>query len=290
VRRAALLALAVLASCARSAVDGAAQRTVDVTGDGATVRVVYAADDGDAAQQVVDAVRRALPRAQRWGTLRAPVVVTVHPDHDALEQAVHREGYSWLRAWARYATIDLQSPRTWSGGIALFGPDQREIDELVLHELTHCAMYQASSSDWSWAFKEIPLWFREGMASYNARQAYRWKGVEEVSRYYAAAEGSGGGTGDASARAHAPRRGSDPLGDPEPLYQSESHAVYGTAHLAFQFLVERYGDEAVRRLLARMAEGHLFGSAFEHAVGIGAPAFEAEFRRYLAWGGWRGKK
>jgi hypothetical protein len=236
-------------------------------------------------------VERALPRAQRWGALSAPVVITVHPDHEALEQAVHREGYDWLRAWARYATIDLQSPRTWSGrGWSLFGPDQGEIDELVLHELTHCVMYQVAASDWSWPFKEIPLWFREGMASFTARQAYRWKTVEDLWRFYAAPlPGSGGAVAEARARARAPsvRRGGDPLTDPEPLYQGESHIVYGTAHLAFQFLVDRYGIDAVRRLLARMGEGHLFASAFERAVGIPAREFEIEFRRYVVWGGWR---
>ncbi len=276
---------AALASCAPRAGDGAAVHAEDVTVGAATVRVLYGAEDADWARRVLAAAERALPAAQRWGALHAPVVVTLHPDHEALEQAVHREGYDWLRAWARYATIDLQSPRTWSGAWSLWGPEQREIDELVLHELTHCAMYQAAASSWSWSLKEIPLWFREGMASYNARQAYRWKGVEEVSRFYAAVPGSGGGAGAPGGRV---RTIVDPLEAPEAIYQSESHVVYGTAHLAFQFLVERYGDEAVRRLLGRMGEGHLFGASFEHAIGLPPAAFEAEFRRYVAWGGWRG--
>jgi hypothetical protein len=284
------LVVAALAACApRAALDGDPLRTETVSDGAATVRVRYAACDADAAKKVALAVERALPRAQRWGALRAPIVITVHPDHDALEQAVHREGYDWLRAWARYASIDLQSPRTWSGrGWSIFGPDQAEIDELLLHELTHCVMYQLAGSDWSWPFKEIPLWFREGMASFTARQGYRWKSVQDVSRFYAssAAPGSGGGLGAARPRAASPARRGDPLTDPEPLYQTESHVVYGTAHLAFEFLVERYGVEAVRRLLARMGEGHLFATAFERAVGIAAREFEREFRRYVLWGGW----
>jgi hypothetical protein len=293
--RAVVLSLAVAAApagCARRLGQGHGDpvRIETVTGGGATARVRFLSSDAEAARQVVLAVERALPRAQRWGALRSPLEITVHPDHDALEQAVHREGYDWLRAWARYATIDVQSPGSWSGrGWTLFGPAQAEIDELLLHEITHCVMYQMAASDWSWPFKEIPLWFREGMASFTAGQAYRWNTVEDVSRFYAGgAPGSGGGVGVSRAQA-TPRRGGDPLSDPEPLYQRDSHVVYGTAHLAFEFLVHRYGERAVERLLARMGEGHLFSAAFERAVGLPVAEFEAEFRRYVVWGGWRAR-
>lgn len=284
------LAAAALAACVPRVGGGGEDRAETIRDGDAVVRVEYLASDAEGARQIAAAVERALPLAQRWGRLRATVVVTVHPDHEALEQAVHREGYDWLRAWARYATIDVQSPRSWSSGWSIFGPDQQEVDELVLHELTHCVMYQAAATDWSWAFKEIPLWFREGMASVTARQAYRWKRVEDVARFYAAATpGSGGGTGARAATPVRARRriAGDPLTDPEPLYQAESHVVYGTAHLAFQFLLDRYGEDAVRAVLARMGEGNLFPSAFERAVGIPAERFEAEFRRYVTWGGWR---
>jgi hypothetical protein len=283
--------VAALSACAPRVGGGDGLRSETVSAGDATVRVMYLAEDAEGAKQVIAALERAIPAAQRWGALRVPVVVTVHPDHEALEQAVHREGYDWLRAWATYATIEVQSPRTWAArGWSLFGPDQQEVDELVLHELTHCAMYQTAASDWSWPFKEIPLWFREGMASVTAHQAYRWKKHDEIARFYtASAPGSGGGVSGASgsARRAEPRRGGDPLTDPEPLYRSESEVVYGTAHLAFEFLVARYGEASVKAILARMGEGHLFGAAFERAVGLDAAAFEREFRRYLVWRGWR---
>jgi hypothetical protein len=281
--------LAALAACAPRVGGGDGLRAETVSAGDATVRVQYLAEDAEGAREVVAAVERALPAAQRWGAFRVPVVITVHPDHDALEQAVHREGFDWLRAWATYATIDVQSPRSWAArGWSLFGPDQQEIDELILHELTHCAMYQTAATDWSWPFKEIPLWFREGMASVTANQAYRWKKHEEIARFYTAAvAGSGGGVAAAPGRRAEPRRGGDPLSDPEPLYRSESQVVYGTAHIAFEFLVERYGEARVKALLARMGEGHLFGAAFEHAIGIDVDAFEGEFRRYIVWRGWR---
>src|SRR6185295_2154512 len=53
-------------------------------------------------------------------------------------------------------------------------PVPADVDELMLHELTHCVMYQRSASAADWSRKRIPLWFREGMASVTASQSYRW--------------------------------------------------------------------------------------------------------------------
>jgi hypothetical protein len=286
--RAVGVALLLVAVACAPRLGGDGTRTQSVTTDGATVRIEYQPEDAAAAEIVAQALEGAIPRAQRWGKLRTPVTITIHPTHEALEAAVRRDGYGWLRAWARYASIDLQSPRTWS---LLFGPDERQVEELLSHELTHCAMYQLAGSEWSWQYKGIPLWFREGMASVTAGQAHRRSGPEPVWRFYArsavvpgAGDGAAGGGG-----AHpASRPKGDPVTDPDPLYQSDADLVYGAAHLAFQFLLDRYGEDRIARLLEVMGEGHLFPSAFESAIGISSEAFEAEFRRYIAWHGWRG--
>jgi hypothetical protein len=261
-------------------------RTQTITVGDATIRLQYLAEDEGAAREVADALLVAVPRAQRWGALRAPVTIVLHPSHDALEEAVHRDGYGWLRAWARYASIDVQSPRTWS----LFGPDEQQVQELLAHELTHCVMYQAAASEWSWAYKSIPLWFREGMASVTAEQGYRRTGPEPVWKFYAAASGPGAGDGAGGSGGRAPARAKgDPLTDPDPLYQTEADLVYGTAHLAFQFLVTRYGEKRIHELLAEMGGGHQFPEAFRRATGIPVEDFEADFRRYIAWRGWRAR-
>jgi hypothetical protein len=65
--------------------------------------------------------------------------------------------------------------------------------------------------------------------------------------------------------------------------------VYDTAHLAFQFLLARYGEDRVRGLLHAMSEGHLFRAAFEAVMGIPVEAFEADFRRYIVWRGWKAR-
>ena len=276
-----------LAACAPRVPDGAPARTETIAIGETTVRLEYQARDASSARRVVEALVRAIPSAERWGQLRVPVTVVLHPSHAALEEAVHRDGFSWLRAWARFDTIDLQSPRTWN---LIFPPAPAEIEELLAHELTHCVMYQRAGSAWSWPYKGIPLWFREGMASVTAGQGHKRSGPESLWAFYAnATPGAGGGAPSAGGDGGRPgrlRRDGDPISDPEPLYQGEADLVYGAAHHAFQFLLDRYGAERVQRLLAEMGDGHGFEAAFRSAIGIPAEAFEAEFRRYVTWRGW----
>ena len=72
------------------------------------------------------------------------------------------------------------------------------------------------------------------------------------------------------------------------MYQSQSDIVYGAAHHAFTFLVNRYGEEAVRNTLAAMAAGQVFPEAFAQAVGIPPKAFVLDFEHYVRWRAFRG--
>jgi hypothetical protein len=285
----AAFAVALASGCAFRApvaTGGVEDRLDTVELDGQVFRIHYWSEDARAAAQVSRALASAAPRVARWGRIDREVTITIHASHAALEEAVHREGFEWLRAWARYQTIDLQSPRTWGW----FGASDAEVEELLTHELTHCAMYQAAASEWTWPHKGIPLWFREGMASVTAGQGYRRTSNEELWRYYAkTVPGAGDGFPAAVARAargYATQDG-DPVTDPEPLYQERSDVVYGAAHRTFEFLLARYGEDRVRTALVRMHEGRTFEQAFEEAFGIPEPAFASEFRRFVLWRGWR---
>ena len=279
-----------LAACAPRVPGGAPALSETIVVGESTVRLEYHARDAGAARRVAEALVKALPCAERWGRLRVPVTVVLHPSHAALEEAVHRDGFAWLRAWARFDTIDLQSPRTWN---LVFPPSREELEELLAHELTHCVMYQRAGSAWSWPYKGIPLWFREGMASVTAGQGYKRGGPEPLWAFYArttpgagGGEPAAGGGGSGGAGRWRLGRNGDPISDPEPLYQDEADLVYGAAHHAFQFLLDRYGAERVQRLLTGMGDGHGFEVAFRAAIGIPTEAFEAEFHRYVAWRGW----
>jgi hypothetical protein len=268
---ASLCALLLAASACAHTRGGQSLRTETIHAGEAVFRLQYWPEDTEAAEQVELALRQAVPAAERWGRLSAPVLVTIHPTHQALEAATQHQGYSWLRAWARYASIDLQSPRTWSLGRA----SDAGMAQLLTHELTHCVMYQSVASEGTWQKRNIPLWFREGMASVTAGQEHKRASREVISRFYrtqAAADGA--------------RPAGDPFAEPELLYQSESDLVYATAHRAFDFLVDRYGEGSIRRLLASMGEGSGFGDAFQQAVGVPLQDFEREFRRSVVSRGW----
>jgi hypothetical protein len=227
--------------------------------------ISHAEIDTEAARRVQRSLEQAGPRLALWGKLLRPVAVKVMPNHRALEQAVQRKGYSWLRAWARYDEVFVQSPRTWS----LVGARQRELDELMLHELTHCLMYQLSATPLGWARKGIPLWFREGMASYTAEQGYRWPSLEDLARHLEE---------DTEV---------DVLRKADQLYQDESDTVYGAAHHAFSFLVKRYGEQRVRELMWAMKRGPSFSPAFASVMGVSEDRFLDDFARYVRLRGFR---
>lgn len=276
------LLLALLAGCAHHPPE---LRVRDVAVGDARFRVRWWAGDERAAQQVLRALDTAAPRAQRWGALAQPVTITLHPDHAALESAVHRPGYDWLRAWARFQTIDLQSPRSWG----LLGVPDRKIEELLAHELTHCAMYQLAGDELTWMYKEIPRWFSEGVASVTAGQGYRYGAIEDLWEFYREhLAGSGDGVpGPAGGARAALAQAGDPIVDPDPLYQDRSHLVYGAAHHAAQFLVTRYGEARVLEVIRLMGTGLRFPAAFKEAIGLRDAEFTADFRRYVVWQGWR---
>jgi hypothetical protein len=263
----------------------AGQRTEEFTVGTARFVIVYSPEDAASAAKVRRALEDSVPRIERWGGLRYPVTVTVHPTHEALEDAVHRQKYEWLRAWARFQTIDLQSPRTWS----FFGARQGKLDELLTHELTHCAMYQAAGDEHTWMYKDIPRWFAEGIAAFTARQGYRYGGIEELWAFYQEKlPGSGGGVpARTRAAAYAVPQPGDPIVDSDQLYQDQSDVVYGAAYHAAEFLVSRYGEGRVYEVIRLMGTGLRFPAAFAKAIGISDAEFAADFRRYVLWQGWR---
>jgi hypothetical protein len=221
--------------------------------------VEYSDPDASVLPRIAQAVEAAGPAIGRWGELSSPVKIELLPSHELLEKAVDRQGYDWLRAWARYDEVFIQSPRSW-GYIA---PTQSEVSELLTHELTHCMMYQQSADRQHWSEKGFPLWFREGMASYTTGQGYRWPTLEELARFL---------------ETH-PKE--DPIRDPEPLYQSESDIVYSAAHHAFAYLVQLHGEPGVRQILHAMRPGPNFGEAFRQVTGIRTEDFTAQFKQYV---------
>jgi len=213
--------------------------------------------------RVLKALEVSAPKLQRWGGLEGSVTVKIAPSHEELTRAVDRTGYDWLRAWARYDELIVQAPGSWAR-------TPRDVDELMVHELTHCLLFQRSGTKDTWASKQIPLWFREGMATVTADQGFRYPSLEDLADFL---------------RAH-PQL--DLFAEGEALSRDFYEAVYGFAHHALRFLLKREGDQAVIATMAAMQAGASFPAAFEMAVGRPVKTFQADFLSYVRLRGFRG--
>jgi Peptidase MA superfamily len=241
-----------LGACARLPPSQARPREGLVGVGDPSIVLRYAPADAAAAQQLRRAIPSALSIAQRWGALSSPIVITIHPTHEALEAAAHRPGSSWLRAWARARAIELQSPRTWSNGEAT----DEELGQVLAHELTHCVIFQTIGGDARIA-RGIPAWFREGIATTNAGE-----------RFVAV-----------SARPDA----IDAL-----AITADPSLLYATADQAFRYLAQRYGERRIHTLLSRVRDGTEFPEAFRAVMGLTLDVFEDEFRSSVGQGRTRG--
>jgi hypothetical protein len=232
---------------------------IEIAPDELTVRGEVG-DDADAVRDVATAASAALPALLRWGPLARPVTVVVLPSHVALEQQVHRPGYRWLRAWARYDVVYLQSPRSWG----MFQGTQPQLTEMLRHELTHCATFQAAGGPNDWTERHIPLWFREGMASWAAGQEGRRWSRQQL----------------ANALRERPKL--EPLEEAETIYRDQPELVYAAAHWAFVYLWQLSSEAKLRELLAAMKGGAAFPVAFHQTFTMSLADFERAFAADLS--------
>jgi hypothetical protein len=231
-----LLAAALLSQAAPV---GAPVVSARVVSGGSTVFVQGSEQDDGVREQVVRVLPGAMEAASRFGPLPPVIVLTVHATHAGLESATGRTGIPWMRAWARVAAVDLQSPRSWSRGRA----SDRALGQIIAHELTHCVLFDATGRDGR--SRTIPHWFTEGMASVAAGEHHDVANVRGL-------------VGP----------GPDPRASPD--------VAYATADRAFRELLRVAGEEAIRRILGSLREGRAFHAAFDDAVGTSLARFEGD--------------
>jgi hypothetical protein len=131
-------------------------------------------------------------------------------------------------------------------------------------------MFQHSAGPDSWNHRRIPLWFREGMAIWTAKQGGQYPTLEDTANWV---------------QQH-PELGV--FRDGERLSRDFAGPVYGLSLHAFSFLVRRYGQSAIVSLMASMKGGATFPEAFRATVGIDAKSFQQDFETYLELRGFRG--
>ena len=204
-------------------------------------------------ESVVDGLRR----AGRWGSLQSPLTITIYPDHGALEHALHKTGYDWLKAWATDRRIYLQSPRSWPVAF------RRNVKDLMAHEITHVIHYQTAGMAAGRSGRSDPFWFREGLASCTAEQGYRrygkrqlWKKIGED-------------------------RSFDPMAPSPSDIRDRQKLAYSAAHHLVAYLIDRFGDQPIRDLLASLSRGGSFTAAFEESYPITLSELPVEWESWL---------
>jgi len=262
-----LLALAVACATVKPS------ETVAVATEGGEIRLEYMEWNAETAELLKSAAPQATPVLKRWGGLQEPVRITVVNSHWELEEMVGRP-LPGISAWARKNQVILWDPRWWplppsvEQDPALASRVRRtQVVGLLKHELTHSLMFQrAGKPKWD-PHDRIPFWFREGMASVTAGEGAQWPPPESLSQWLVK------------------QPQVDLLKDAQALSRTDRAMAYGAAYHGFDFLVTRYGDATVLKVLDSMRERDSFPEAFKDAVGISTESFGTDFRRYLGWRG-----
>jgi hypothetical protein len=268
------MGVAVFVATGSCATSPAPNAEVLVTAAG-PIRLDFVEWDASTAELLQAVVPEAAKALTRWGGLREPVRITVVNSRWELEEAVGRP-LPGISAWARRNQVILWDPRWWPlppgaehDPVLAAQVRRTQLTVLLEHELTHCLMFQRAGGPPSDPRNRIPFWFREGMATLTAGEGAQWPPPESLSQWLAA------------------HPGVDLLRDAQSLARTDPAVAYGAAYHAFDFLVRRYGDGTVLRILDRMKGREGFPEAFKDAVGVSVESFETDFRRYLSWNGFR---
>lgn len=135
--------------------------------------------------------------------------------------------------------------------------------QIVWHELCHVFHLQLSKN-------HVPRWFTEGLAEYEtALERPEWKREDDRALWRALQ--------------------SDSLPPLAAMNQAFTHAsssdeimtAYFYAYRAVQYLVERFGFNAVRRLLVAFGDGYKLDAAVQHVLGMDLGQLDHEFRADL---------
>ncbi len=231
---------------------------IQLTPDDVALKLSFYAKDQEVLPDIIAATKEAFHVNRRWGKLEKDLHIRIFPSHRTLEEAVMKP-YEWLRAWAMYDQIYLQSPLTWRARYYRY-----PLLELLIHEITHVTMYQLCGTSTSWNQKQIPLWFREGMASVTAHQQYRrtqWKQLRQLIRKT--------------------RWGQKFLAHPAHYLKEHQPLIYSLGHWMFLVLLERWKDEGIRLMLSQMKDGASYKEAFTQMTRMTPKEFKNYFYKRL---------
>jgi hypothetical protein len=254
-----LLQLA-LASCSsdRSTSTGSREPIVE---EHTGYRLEYVAGDRAVAQSLIPMIERGRPMAEQFFATTYPssFVVRVMPDRAALT-AYWRVAWNqptlqtacWMIAAGWAPEFDILSPTAWrTESCGHDGTNVTHVANVVAHELVHVLHGQRNSSFIGLLSASTP-WIAEGLATFASGQ---W-----ASEYAASARATVAG-------GFAPQTFAELWASP---------ANYALAASVFAYANQRYGADAVRRLLTVRSEAELLA-----ALSTDAPRLLRDTRAWL---------
>jgi hypothetical protein len=197
----------------------------------------YVAADRPVAESLVPMIDRGRETAEQFfgATYPATFVVRILPDRDALNARWRVQTRCWEVAGGWATEFDILAPTVWSSqACGHDGTNANHVANVVAHELVHVLHGQRNASFFSIA-ASTP-WILEGLAAYASGQ---W-----AADY-------------ASAARSALRGGFAPTTFAEIWTSSANYALAGSV---FAYVHQRFGTDAVRRLLTVGSEEALLTS------------------------------
>lgn len=226
------------------------------TEDGLYARVHGAADDRVTVRRLADHAARAVPKlATRLGVPAGGALdIYVAPSREDFARIQPHAPPDWAdgTAWPHLGLVFLKAPSARPG-------DASPLETVLDHEIVHVLLGRAFGA------RPVPRWLQEGMAQVYAGEVQ----PGTVEPLFVATLG-----GDVTVG----RLAAGFRGNP-----AEARIAYAGAADLVSWLRGRYGDEALRTLVARMSAGADVEEALEAATGVPSTQVEAEWR--ARWSG-----
>ncbi len=146
--------------------------------------------------------------------------------------------------------IVLKSPK-WSG-------QEAEFKGIVVHELAHAILAEAVQ------FQHIPRWFNEGLAVFYSNER-RWISTSAVSKAL-------------FTKTLIALEDIEHLND---YSEVKAQLAYQQSHLAVRFLLEQYGKDAMRAIIAGLREEKHIDEIFSEAIGVEFWEFENQWLTHI---------
>ncbi|WP_202318600.1 peptidase MA family metallohydrolase [Archaeoglobus neptunius] len=192
----------------------------ELNADGVVIRY----HKGDRSRDIVlNAIKAAKVRVCSIFNCPTSVKITIYANHEEYENAVGKDLPVWTVGIGRAEGIELQSPSSWGHGRNQHSPDQA--CQIVVHEYTHYVVANIAGSS-------LPRWLNEGLAVYLALQ------INEDRITNAMASGK-----------------LIPIEKLDDSWDKNPGLAYSESGGFVRFLVEKYGWDAISRILLEHEKG-----------------------------------